>query len=349
MKIDFKVIHDYTIFINKNTTNSNRNNEMSKKEKINEFKNKINDLAERNNLNKKPNNIGFKPKKEKGRNYNFGRLNIPNIPNMTNITPTSNNYNDNYMNKTSYNKTIFNGYNTKNNFIDNEKYPKKNKIQFPKNIINNNSNTGNKINNFINNNQQNNNRNKNNYEFNNALHGNTINYDNDYNNPYNNDNYNYNNNNSNKGYNTGKNIMVNKNKQPKSLKKTNKPKLNNNYNKFLTNNKNNLKPKSQNKINNKIYNNNINNKDNDDKKEIFIIDLFGNPKDDESNEKEIVEVNKIPDNLEMKKRYYRNPFRDSLAQKNMQLKEIKLKIILTKEEYILLMREKAKFNNPLIE
>ena len=32
----------------------------------------------------------------------------------------------------------------------------------------------------------------------------------------------------------------------------------------------------------------------------------------------------------------------------MQVKEIKLKIILTKEEYSILMREKAIFNNPLI-
>ena len=49
----------------------------------------------------------------------------------------------------------------------------------------------------------------------------------------------------------------------------------------------------------------------------------------------------------MKKKYYRNPFYDSLTQNNMQLKEIKLKFILTKEEYTLLMREKARFNNPL--
>ena len=33
----------------------------------------------------------------------------------------------------------------------------------------------------------------------------------------------------------------------------------------------------------------------------------------------------------------------------MQLKEIKLKIILSKEEYEILMREKARFNNPLID
>ena len=33
----------------------------------------------------------------------------------------------------------------------------------------------------------------------------------------------------------------------------------------------------------------------------------------------------------------------------MQLKEIKLKIILSKEEYAVLMREKARFNNPLID
>ena len=71
--------------------------------------------------------------------------------------------------------------------------------------------------------------------------------------------------------------------------------------------------------------------------------------DDISNEDEIIELNKKPDNLALKIKYYRNPFHDSLDQNNMQLKEIKLKIILTKEEYALLMREKAIFNNPLIE
>ena len=95
---------------------------------------------------------------------------------------------------------------------------------------------------------------------------------------------------------------------------------------------NNFEMKNNNKMNNKILDNN---------KDEYL--------DDEDNylQKEILKINKRPENLEMKKKYYRNPFYDSLTQNNMQLKEIKLKFVLTKEEYTLLMREKARFNNPL--
>ena len=68
-----------------------------------------------------------------------------------------------------------------------------------------------------------------------------------------------------------------------------------------------------------------------------------------SNEEEIIQINKKPDNLEMKKKYYRNPFIDSFGPNSMKIKEIKLKIILSKEEYAILMKEKARFNNPLID
>jgi hypothetical protein len=113
------------------------------------------------------------------------------------------------------------------------------------------------------------------------------------------------------------------------LRTKNKYRLNK---KILSEIDNNFEMKNNNKMNNKILDNN---------KDEYL--------DDEDNylQKEILKINKRPENLEMKKKYYRNPFYDSLTQNNMQLKEIKLKFVLTKEEYTLLMREKARFNNPL--
>ena len=49
-----------------------------------------------------------------------------------------------------------------------------------------------------------------------------------------------------------------------------------------------------------------------------------------------------------KKRKIKNSNRDSLAQNNMQLKEILFRFILTKEEYEVLMKEKAKIQDILI-
>ena len=114
-----------------------------------------------------------------------------------------------------------------------------------------------------------------------------------------------------------------------NLKANNKNKLNK---KTLSEIDNNFEMKNNNKTNNKILDNN-NDESLDD--------------EDDYLQKEILKINKRPENLEMKKKYYRNPFYDSLNQNNMQVKEIKLKFVLTKEEYTLLMREKARFNNPL--
>ena len=102
--------------------------------------------------------------------------------------------------------------------------------------------------------------------------------------------------------------------------------------KILSEIDNNFEMKNNNKMNNKILDNN---------KDEYLDD------EDDYLQKELLKINKRPENLEMKKKYYRNPFYDSLTQNNMQLKEIKLKFVLTKEEYTLLMREKARFNNPL--
>ena len=134
-------------------------------------------------------------------------------------------------------------------------------------------------------------------------------------------------------------------------------KPNRNYNnlyqsKYKINSKQNLRINNKSKLNNKFSTENENNfkKKNDKKEYDKILDNnnqeFGN-NDDDFLQNEILKINKRPENLEMKKKYYKNPFYDSLTQNNMQLREIKLKFILTKEEYTLLMREKARFNNPL--
>ena len=138
----------------------------------------------------------------------------------------------------------------------------------------------------------------------------------------------------------------------------NELKKNNDKNSYLSkyiNSKQNLKINNKSKLNNKISNEIDNDNDNDitiknnNKINNNIFDNHNEYLDDEEDylQKEILKINKRPENLEMKKKYYRNPFYDSLKQNNMQLKEIKLKFVLTKEEYTLLMREKARFNNPL--
>ena len=144
----------------------------------------------------------------------------------------------------------------------------------------------------------------------------------------------------------------NDNPNKNNLKKNND---NNSYlSKYLINSKNNLRNNYKSKLNNQISNENENNfkKKNNNKENNKILDnnnkeIYDNDDDFDYLQNEIIKINKRPENLEMKKKYYRNPFYDSLTQNNMQVKEIKLKFILTKEEYTLLMREKARFNNPL--
>ena len=158
--------------------------------------------------------------------------------------------------------------------------------------------------------------------------------------------------------NRNNNIKINNNDYRNDNPNKNNLKKNNDNNsylsKFLINSKNNLKNNYKSKLNNQISNENENNfkKKNNNKENNKILDnnnkeILDNDDDFDYLQNEILKINKRPENLEMKKKYYRNPFYDSLTQNNMQVKEIKLKFILTKEEYTLLMREKARFNNPL--
>jgi hypothetical protein len=80
----------------------------------------------------------------------------------------------------------------------------------------------------------------------------------------------------------------------------------------------------------------INNEDKNNKKDNS---LSLNSIKDENN----IERKRSDENLKDKKiKKHKKPYRDSLAQNNMQLREINVRFILTKEEYSILMREKAK-------
>ena len=58
--------------------------------------------------------------------------------------------------------------------------------------------------------------------------------------------------------------------------------------------------------------------------------------------------NDIEDSFKNKKnKYKKKSYRDSLAQNNMQVREVNIKFVLTKEEYAVLMKEKAKNHNIL--
>ena len=72
---------------------------------------------------------------------------------------------------------------------------------------------------------------------------------------------------------------------------------------------------------------------------------------EEKNRKKIEEedMNQSLEISEKNKKNCKNNLRDSLYQNTMQFKERMLRFILTKEEYSILMREKAKFNDKLIE
>ena len=308
---------------NININNINDINKKIKEEKIDEYKNKITKKIEEINQaktfyeNKNSEKIIYD--KEKDKNWNFRR--------RFNITPRSNNITN--LNKTSYIKTLSDENSSKNNYNLTET----NKNTFTKYNNNKNNIVNFPVNNFINKRKENNdNKYVKNIKYKNNNYENNNNYDNNCNNNFSNKNNNY---------------YVNQNQLSDNKK-----------NKILLNNENKKENKNKNKIiiskSNNTTNNVIKNKKNvkKNKKEKSIDKNKNNNKDigNISNDKEeIIEINKKPDNLELKKKYYRNPYRDSLAQNNMQLKEIKLKIILSKEEYEILMREKARFNNPLID
>ena len=79
----------------------------------------------------------------------------------------------------------------------------------------------------------------------------------------------------------------------------------------------------------------INNEDKDNNNANSL--SFNSIKDNYSTER-----NETNESLKNKKISYKKSYRDSLAQNNMQLREINIRFILTKEEYAILMKEKAK-------
>ena len=104
------------------------------------------------------------------------------------------------------------------------------------------------------------------------------------------------------------------------------------------NNKNDF---TNNKLENNIEKDEINDKqeiNNEDKDNANSLS-FNSIKDDNS-----IERKGTDESFKDKKinKYKKKSYRDSLAQNNMQLREINVRFILTKEEYSILMREKAK-------
>ena len=263
-------------------------NEMRKRARINEYKKKIRSkmekISEDSELYENSEEIIY----EKDRNSNFGRI--------LNITPCSK-YTDNNLNKTGYIKTFSNEFITKNNYNLTEtnkdiirKYNQKNKIKFPSNNNNIKSNTNNfitKPNNikYINNKFQHKNSSNNSMDMNN-----------------------YANNTSFPNSNNSKTYIENKNKLTKNKA--------NRLNKNINDNKN-IPKNNPNKLNKKIRTNksrdssirkkkqNIKDIIPEKNKENIImrnkeneLDLIMN---DLTNEEEILEINKKPDNLELKK------------------------------------------------
>ncbi len=352
-KIPEEQEYEFNIIDNNDNNNSNPssiNDEKTIEEKIRDYKNKIvntmEDISENDEIieNKKNNN--------KIRNRN---------KNIESFTPNFNYNDDNYSNKMDYIKTFSNETTTcpNNNILtEMSEYKLQNsnrkQIQFPKN--------SHYKNNYINKNQD-------------SIYSN------------NDDNININekyliNKNNKKNKKTEKKEINNK---KRSIKKNNNLKIDNtidstkrkNYTKQFTFNnkdkdndndyndgnkmklikKNKNKDKDNNNSNKRVINNKeiINNKgsinDKDNKKKIIKISNYEEEEDindNQSMKKEIIEVNKKPDNIEEIMKNYKNPFEKTMN-KNEQIKEIKLKFILTKEEYLILMREKARFNNLLIE
>ena len=315
------------IFKEKNINNSSINDEKSLKEKIMDYKNKITDKIEEIN---EYDEIKDNNKYNINNNNNNGKI--------TNITPYAN-FNDNYFTKID----------NINTFSDETKNKNKNKTGTNKNNLRGGKNT--LLQNY----------NKMKIIFPNNTHYNHINNSQDriY---------------SNNDYKINEKISRNK-KKNKTNKNNEKKYINLNKNRNIKKNDNNNKidfSKSierykyplkdidnENKIklikkNKSIDNNNMRNKKNynnnkDNKKEIIIMkkneDIIND--DNQQMEEEIIQINKKPENLETKMKYYKNPFESNNSQ-NDQIKEMIFKFILTKEEYLILMREKSKFNNLLI-
>ena len=100
---------------------------------------------------------------------------------------------------------------------------------------------------------------------------------------------------------------------------------------------------SENKIENEELNKNIQSENNIDSNNNNTLSL------NSYRDKSSTERNELKDSSKNKNSYnYKLSARDSLAQNNMQLKEINLRFLLTKEEYAVLMKEKAKHQNSLI-
>lgn len=100
---------------------------------------------------------------------------------------------------------------------------------------------------------------------------------------------------------------------------------------------------SENKIENEELNKNIQSENNIDSNNNNTISL------NSYRDKSSTERNDVKGSSKNKNSYkYKLSARDSLAQNNMQLREINLRFLLTKEEYAVLMKEKAKHQNSLI-
>ena len=100
---------------------------------------------------------------------------------------------------------------------------------------------------------------------------------------------------------------------------------------------------SENKIENEELNKNIQSENNIDSNNNNTISL------NSYRDKSSTERNDVKGSSKNKNSYkYKLSARDSLAQNNMQLREINLRFLLTKEEYAILMKEKAKHQNSLI-
>ena len=138
-----------------------------------------------------------------------------------------------------------------------------------------------------------------------------------------------------------KNKVKNKTKYINSIKNKSPIKINDNKNNDKSTIKS-IESTNRQKIDNLDDNRNIeeeNINDKDNYNNTISLNSFMH-KISDTDRNEIKEINK--------KRKIKNSNRDSLAQNNMQLKEILFRFILTKEEYEVLMKEKAKIQDILI-
>ena len=172
---------------------------------------------------------------------------------------------------------------------------------------------------------QNNKKSKNNYNLNNA---NKNTFFDDYNNR----------NNKIKTLNNSTNLKnkINneKNKYPQKIINKN-DKINNNFISKTNNKSEDITERNETNDNQETNNDN----ENEDKENNNAISLSINSIKDENS----TERNATDESFKNKKTSrYKKSYRDSLAQNNMQVREINVRFILTKEEYSILMREKAK-------